>query len=122
MAYPLSDAEHARIKARIDGQEELVVAAAIRTEGVVVMVERPGRHGNCINFLHNRAPGVDYRAEQGFITNRGRFVNRQEAAAIVEASGQGSGREGINGLFSEDMWNDRDREEGEPPPDLDAIL
>lgn len=105
MAFPLSDAEHAAIKARIDGQRELVVAAAVRTAGVIVMAERPGRHGDCINFLHRL--GCDY-ADQGFVTNRGRFVDREEAALIVERAAQGSKRRGINGLFSEDMWNDGD--------------
>lgn len=105
MAFPLSDAEHATIKARIDGQQELIVSAAIRCDGVIVSVERPGRHGNCINFLWRR--GVD-QSDQGFLTNRGRFVGREEAAEIVQASGQGSKRDDINGLFSEDMWNDWD--------------
>lgn len=110
MAFPLSDAEHAAIRARIDGQAELIVAAAIEVEGVVVMAARPGRHADCINFIHNRAPGVDYKSRQGFVTNRGRFVDRREAALIVEASGQGSTRDMGPGypraLFSEDMWND----------------
>lgn len=109
MAFPLSDAEHAAIKARIDGQEELVVAAAIRWGGLVVMVERPGRHGNCINQMHGNGMA---HADHGFVTNRGRFVDRQEAAKIVKAAGQGSTRDFGPGypdsLFSEDMWNDWD--------------
>jgi len=109
MAFPLSDAEHAAIKARIDGQEELVVAAALRFPGFVVMVERPGRHGNCINPMYRL--GMTH-GEHGFATNRGRFVDRQEAARIVKASGQGSTRDFGPGypdsLFSEDMWNDWD--------------
>lgn len=105
MAFPLTDAEHAEIKACIDAQKELIVAAAIRCNGVIISVERPGRHGDCINFMHRLRLGY---SDQGFLTNRGRFVGRVEAAEIVEASGQGSKRDGINGLFSEDMWNDWD--------------
>lgn len=106
MAFPLSDAEHAAIKARIESQEEIIVAAAIRSDGVIVMAERPGRHGNCINWMHHK--GLDHR-DQGFVTNRGRFVDRLEAGRIVEQSGQGSTRDLCNGnLFSEDMWNDWD--------------
>lgn len=124
MAFPLSDTEHAAIKARINGQDEMIVAAAIRYRengcNVVVMVERPGRHGDCINFMHyHRAFPYE---DQGFITNRGRFVDRVEAAEIVAASGQGSKREGINGLFSEDMWNDWDDENRRPAPRADAIF
>lgn len=111
MAFPLSPAEHQVIKARIEGQLELVVAAAIQVEvrGFTynVSVERPGRHGEIIGLLHSL--GLDH-ANQGFITNHGRFVDRQEAARIVHASEQGSTRDFGPGhphsLFSEDMWND----------------
>lgn len=108
MAFPLSAAEHQAIKARINGQDELIVAAAIRCEGVIIMVERPGRHGNCINFMHRL--GLPHR-DHGFVTNRGRFVDRQEAGRIVLSSEQGSsgGTPENNphmALFSEDMWNE----------------
>lgn len=107
MAFPLTNAEHARIKAMIEAQPEIVVSAAVRVDGkYIVAVERPGRHGNCINFLSGL--GADYR-DHGFMTNRGRFVDRAEAGRIVLASGQGSCRDGLNGhLFSEDLWNDED--------------
>jgi hypothetical protein len=120
MGFPLSDAEHAAIKARIDSQPELIVAAAIRVEpDLFVVTQRPGRHGVCISFLHWLAPGIDYH-DQGFMTNRGRFVDRVEAAAIVAAAGQGSKREDITGLFSEDMWNDWDERPQTPirPEDI----
>lgn len=108
MGFPISDDEHVYIRRRIEAPVELIVAAAIRSRGVIVTVERPGRHGNCINVMHSL--GMDY-ADQGFITNRGRFVDRQEAAQIAVAAGQGSPREGCGGnLFSEDLWNDADDE------------
>lgn len=112
MGFPLSDAEHVAIRQRIEGQEELIVAAAIRWGRVVVVAERPGRHGDCIWPLHH--VGADH-SEQGFMTNRGRFVDRAEAGRIVLASGQGSpggtpaNNPGMH-LFSEDMWNDTDTE------------
>lgn len=112
MAFPLSDTEHATIKAQISAQPELIVAAAVRlTEGRVLMVERPGRHGDCINWLHRL--GAD-RSDHGFITNRGRFVDHVEAAHLVQETGQGSPRSDLHGLFSEDMWNDWDTQ----PTDL----
>lgn len=107
MAFPLSAAEHLAIQDRIEAQEELIVAAAIRVDGVVVMAERPGRHGDCINFLYR-----DKRAceDQGFVTSHGRFVDRQEAAELVASTGQGSHRDMGPGypaqLFSEDLWNE----------------
>jgi hypothetical protein len=45
----------------------------------------------------------------GFLTSRGRFVGRQEAARLVVETGQGSPvyRPGfVPALFSEDMWLD----------------
>lgn len=111
MAFPLSDAEHVAIRERIDSQEELIVAAAIRWGRVVVVAERPGRHADCIWPLHRA--GADH-SEQGFMTNRGRFVDRKEAAQIVAATAQGSTRDFgeayPRSLFSEDMWNDTDTE------------
>lgn len=115
MAFPLSDAEHAKIKSRIDEQEELIVAAAVRYDGLTVSVERPGRHGDCINWLHHHGIGSGGHYECGFLTNRGRFVGREEAGDIVLAAEQGApgGNPENNprrALFSEDMWNDSDDE------------
>jgi hypothetical protein len=107
MAFPLSDEEHNFIESMIQNQIELVVAAAIKTTGgLILMVERPGRHGECISLLHwSKLPYEN----QGFITNKGRFVDRKEAAEIVMNAKQGSPRVGSfnpnNLLYSEDMWN-----------------
>jgi hypothetical protein len=43
-----------------------------------------------------------YEKEQGFITNKNRFVSRQEAANIAFAAGQI--KEETNRLFSEDLY------------------
>lgn len=104
MGFPISHAESAAIEARINGQEELIVAAAVRWGKLIVMVERPGRHGDCLNAIGHLGSGKD----QGFVTNKGRFVGRQEAAKMVLESGQASPRvfEGYPlTMFSEDLWN-----------------
>lgn len=118
MSFPLSDTEHAAIRDRIDSQVELVVAAAVRFDGAIIMFERPGRHGNCLNWLARHGIGRDAR-DHGFVTNRGRFVDRREAGRIVVASAQGSFGGNVENnphgcLFSEDMWNDLDRERTTP--------
>lgn len=107
MGFPLSDAEHVAITAMIDGQPELIVAAAIRVDSErVLMTPRPGRHGDCINWLHRLKQPHD---DHGFVTNRGRFVGRAEAAQIAIAAVQATPRESCNDLlFSEDVWNDWD--------------
>lgn len=120
MAFPLTDEEHRAIKARIDGQEELIVAAAVRYDGATIMFPRPGRHGDCLNWLARIGVGRRPNGENhecGFVTNRGRFVGRAEAGRIVLANEQGSpGGTPINNpnmhLFSEDMWNEDDEPSG----------
>lgn len=113
MAFPLSEDEHDLIQRRIDGQLELIVAAAVLHDGAIIMVPRPGRHGNCINWLSHHGIGRGQNYECGFVTNRGRFVERLEAGRIVLANQQGSpgGTPENNphmALYSEDMWNDLD--------------
>lgn len=114
MAFPLSDEEHRAIAARIEDQEELIVAAAVRYDGAIIMFERPGRHADSLNWLFRHGITRDQVRDCGFVTNRGRYVDRAEAGRIVQASEQGSPRldpPGINPnelLFSEDMWNDHD--------------
>lgn len=111
MAFPLSDEEHDTIKSRIEEQEELIVSAAIQYKGINLTLDRPGRHGSLINFLWYHVGEKDHENwVEGFLTNRGRFVGREEAGILVLASGQGSPRTLCSGrLYSEDMWNDSDR-------------
>lgn len=111
MAFPLSDEEHRAIEDRIDGQVELIVAAAVHFDGATISFPRPGRHGECINWLHHHGIGRGSNYDCGFVTNRGRFVGREEAGRIVLSNHQGSpgGTPKNNprmSLFSEDMWND----------------
>ncbi len=122
MAFPLSDEEHAAIKARIEAQEELIVAAAVRISRgglpIILFCERPGRHGDVIWDAGLLSGDRMSGGEHGFVTSRGRFVDRQEAAELVAATGQGSHRDmGPTypaQLFSEDMWNDWDRKPQTP--------
>lgn len=112
MAFPLSDEEHNEIENRIESQEELIVAAAVRYDGAIISFPRPGRHGECLNWLSRHKISRDDARDHGFLTNKGRFVDRAEAGRIVLASKQGTPRMDppeINPnlhLFSEDMWND----------------
>lgn len=104
MGFPLPHDESDRIEAMILAPPELIVVAAIKVGDVVVVVERPGRHGNCINFLH--ALGQDY-AEQGFLTSHGRFVGRTEAVKVAFMAEQATPSERCpHRLFSEDVWTD----------------
>jgi hypothetical protein len=107
MAFPLTEEEHNYIEASIQAIDEIIVGAAVRFGDIIVFKERPGRHADALNF------GGRHSQDHGFITSRGRFVDRQEAARIVKATGQGSAREHPGyepALFSEDMWHDTTKE------------
>ena len=68
------------------------------------------RHGNIIGTVKALAElrtvklGADSvgETEQGFLTNKNRFVSREEAAAIAFLSGQTKDEKKY--LFSEDVW------------------
>ena len=113
MGFPLTRAQSEAISAEIDGQHELVVAVAIRTPLATITQPRPCRHVDCFPGVY--AMGLDPSDQEnsihGFITNRGRFADRAEAAQVAIASGQcttfrAMGRDGQTPhLFSEDLWN-----------------
>ena len=66
---------------------EKIVASAIKfqpkdSEYPIIVTER--RHCNCFEVMWNSKIDYDKKTcEQGFMTNRGRFVDRYEAAEIA---------------------------------------
>lgn len=123
MAFPLSREEHDAIETRINALPELIVAVAVRTPQGNVTRERPARHGDLWALLPSGLQWNDPDVTHGFMTSRGRFVDRQEAARLVVETGQGSPRvyEGYApALFSEDMWLDYFQLASPPPHTLDG--
>lgn len=110
MAFPITRAEHDAIEARIQALPELIVAAAFCTPYGIVTRERPARHGDLWGLLPRGLSSNDPDCIHGFLTSRGRFVNRLEAGNLVLETGQGSprGKPALydNFLFSEDLWLD----------------
>lgn len=94
---------------------EKIVAAAIRYQGLVCVVERPGRHHDVFHQLRDLGwhQGIHVH-QQGFITSTGRFVDREAARQIAEKADQiiksDKDDAGIpikrehSQLFSEDVW------------------
>lgn len=93
----------------LPGEVETVFQAAIRAEGGIWSIERPGRHDTIFRQrLFQRGIHTDcYGRDQGFLTSHGRYVTRFQAARIAKAAkqplrdpGHPIGKE----LFSEDLW------------------
>lgn len=83
---------------------EKVVAAACRYDGLVCALPQPARHHHIIRALAT-IQGIEMPVdkEQGFVTNTGRFVNREEAAEIALKAKQVLSLE-RTWLASEDLW------------------
>lgn len=83
----------------------LIVAAAILQGGKVYFCDRPCRHHHVI-WAKCQLDGRGFNASQiqGFLTNDGRFLNRQEARTIAMANGQCPKPFHRTDLFSEDLW------------------
>lgn len=90
-------------------QAVYLIGVAMRIEGRVWWVPRPGRHSDVIRkFIRAaRVAGHDThripeKHEQGFITNTGKFVSRKTAARLALKAGQISREK--RSLTSEDVW------------------
>lgn len=91
-------------------QQEVITGVAIRYQGVVHSLPRPNRHHNVIRMIASQnGVGIKGPDVQGFVTNYGRFLNRQEAYKLAVANKQIARREGAQfyqgtDLYSEDLW------------------
>ncbi len=83
---------------------EKIVASAILFEGKVYTGKR---HDNCIRTIINETgvKKVGGQHPQGFVTDTGRFITREEGAKLALASGQIKELKfNTKKLFSEDLW------------------
>ncbi len=89
--------------------------------GMVISMPKPNRHGDIFNNLYDwykaNPAGDDNSPEwtQGFVTENGTFLNRQDAAQYVKNTGQEltpeakeeyayKRKENFTTLYSEDLW------------------
>lgn len=91
---------------------ETIVKAAIIVNDVVYTGWRHCHiiHDYCLKTKKKRCPGTnwpeDENSNQGFVTSTGRYVDRDEAFAIVKAANQIMIKHGNSRtLYSEDLWN-----------------
>ena len=84
----------------------MIAAAAIKYGDLIVSMPRPNRHHHIIHkMFHQFAIRTGSNGEQGFITDKGEFVNREEGLHIAKSNAQIIHKFGSSCcLFSEDMW------------------
>lgn len=74
-------------------------------EYMIVAVPRPGRHHTVMHPLHELGINVHGMNDQGFLTSKGRWVDRTEGCLIARRASQIRKKHGPDDmLFSEDMW------------------
>lgn len=85
-------------------EEIACVANRYKSIGVLAL-PAPARHHH-VMWTYLMIMGVqDHAAEQGFLTTKGRFVDREEGLRIATAAGQIDEKHGnASQLFSEDLW------------------
>lgn len=85
--------------------EKIVHAAVLSECGGKFLIGK--QHADCFHQADNMGFKLSSRADhQGFVTNKGRFVGREEAAKIALAAGQiDCDSEGLQILCSEDLWS-----------------
>lgn len=86
--------------------QERIVAAAVRFEGQTFSMLPPARHGEVLRLMWTIF-GDEYigKEEQGFVTSRHRFVDRDTGKNIARSAGQLLPTASPHAhLFSEDLW------------------
>lgn len=90
-------------------QKEEIKHAAVKAVGGFICIGKC--HADCIYQGYNMGLKMSGRsAAQGFMTSKGRFVKRDEAAKIAKLAKQiiKDGRRKVTHLLSEDIWYRRD--------------
>jgi len=86
---------------------EFIKYAAVRhPNGNIFAVSQPGRHGD-VKMAMDRVgmAGIANTMDQGFVTSKGRFVNREEGLTIAKDRRQIVRKHPTpDELYSEDMW------------------
>jgi hypothetical protein len=87
---------------------ERIEGVAIFIRGTICSRPAPYRHHDILQWAENSCIPRELllHVNQGFVTNKGRFVRRDEALKIAVAAGQmlGPRKSGAEILTSEDVW------------------
>ncbi len=89
----------------------MIVAAAVKLDGVVYSVPKPGRHNHVYEKMHKEHPEFwegehpGNRWTDGFLTDTGEFLGRDQSWEHMKACNQPFVRTPTGGILtSEDIW------------------
>lgn len=91
-------------------KKPMIVGVAVKTDKTVYSLPNPNRHHNVLRMMTNLYITRNYGTEvQGFVDDKGNFLNREDAYTLAKSNGQLkriSGPEFYQGneLYSEDLW------------------
>lgn len=85
------------------GPIPIIVAVAIRVNGLVISMPRPARHADIIKRLPKKLSAVR-PSDQGFLTDAGNFVGRDVGLDLARQAKQLLKPTTHRELFSEDLW------------------
>ena len=96
---------------KIKGKEKIIHAAVKTVTGYIVIGKC---HADCFYCGKNMGLEMSPKTrDQGFVTNKGRYVGRELAARISKRAGQlnknDKSRSRVRVLLSEDIWYQRER-------------
>lgn len=95
----------------------MIVAVAIRSDSVMIQLPKPNRHCDCFDLA--KEMGIDHvkarigirAVDQGFVTDKGVYLDRNQAMRHAKRCGQALIKTSedlkhrwSDPLFSEDLW------------------
>jgi hypothetical protein len=82
----------------------MITNAAIKiTDDVIAIGIKPARHCDIIHSIAKSGCKIPIGGEQGFLTDKGEFIDRVSAKAHAKMSGQVTETE-FRQLYTEDLW------------------
>lgn len=90
--------------------KEVIKHAACKTTNGMILLGKC--HADCFYQAKNIGLQIQKKSSaQGFVTNKGRYVNRLEAAIIAKKAKQldPKDKRKVTALLSEDIWYQQDR-------------
>lgn len=90
---------------QIENEHEFITGVAIIVDGQLYKACQPFRHHHLIHLVYEKTGKQVITESQGFITNKDRYITREEALTIAKQANQLLDRHNHpTKLFSESLW------------------